>query len=127
MSMPLYIGRSFIEGPSPLSWQYRHLVGSSPRVRRYVSLLRPVVLSTVRASTVTPAASTRRRIFSQASQDVGAYNCCQTGRPSSWMTSSTGVEVAVDRTCKVPCALADRATASSPSGENDFSPPVGQK
>ena len=40
--------------------------------------------------------------------------------------ASTGVEVDVDRNCSVPRALAARATANSPSGKKDFSPPVGQ-
>ena len=72
MLMPSYIGRSLALGPAALSWQVVHCCRSFGRVRRKVSLLRPVVLSTVSAITVTPAASTRRRIFSQASQELGA-------------------------------------------------------
>ena len=47
-------------------------VRSFGRVRRNVSLLRPVVLSTVSAITEQPAASTRCRSCSQASQELGA-------------------------------------------------------
>jgi hypothetical protein len=37
------------------------------------------------------------------------------------------VDVAVDKICNVLRALAARATDSSPSAKNDFSPPVGQR
>ena len=72
MLMPSYIGRSLMEGPAAPSWQAVHGRRSLGRVRRKVSLLRPVVLSTVSAMTEHPAASTRRRSCSQASQVLGA-------------------------------------------------------
>src|SRR5262245_15990871 len=74
-----------------------------------------------------PAAWTRFSSATFASHDGGAYSWYQTGWPRAALTSSTLVDVAVDRTCSVLRALAARATASSPSGWNDFSPPVGQR
>jgi len=47
--------------------------------------------------------------------------------PRAAFTSSTGVEVSVERICKVPRALAARATSSSPPMLKNFSPPVGQR
>src|SRR5579859_4683626 len=69
--IPAYIGS--VEGSrgSP-TWHVEQTVRSFGRVRRYVSLLRPVVLSTVSAITVHPAASTRRSSCSQASHVLGA-------------------------------------------------------
>ena len=49
-----------------------HWAMSFGRVRRYVSLLRPVMLSTVSAITLDPAASTRFNNASLASQEFGA-------------------------------------------------------
>ena len=72
MLMPSYIGRSWALGPAALSWHVVHCFTSFGRVRRNVSLLRPVVLSTVRAITEHPAASKRRRSFSETSQELGA-------------------------------------------------------
>src|ERR1700676_410712 len=96
-------------------------------VRRYVSLFRPVILSTVRTITEHPAASTRRSSFSHGPQAPGAYSWNQTGRPSALLTSSIGTEVDEDRICNVPRCLAAAATANSPSRQYPLSPPVGHR
>ena len=67
MSMPLYMGRSLLDGPAPPLWHPPHELKSLPRRRKNVSLFRPAVRSTVNASTVTPAACTRSMILAAAS------------------------------------------------------------
>src|SRR5207247_10905495 len=95
ISIPLNMARS-PTGPGgwPGPWWHElHWVRSFGRVRKYVSLLRPVVLSTVSNTTVEPAASTRSNNCSQASYLLGAYNWYKNGRPNALFTSWIGVEL----------------------------------
>jgi len=126
MSMPSYMGRSLTLGPASLSWQLRH-------TRR-----------SLRGCAVSFAIAARRVVDSEGEHgDSGSLDAknlfrrrpgCRriefaaTRAASVLTTSSTGVEVAVDKTL-VPCRpwLSARTAKLAFCEKGFFSPPVGQK
>src|SRR5215813_664754 len=119
--------RGFARLPVASSWQVAQLRVSVRCNRVMVSVFLPDGRSTVTATAVQPADSARLTNLVVTSKLSVVYNWYQMGPPRALITSSTPIDVCVERICKLPLACAARAAPTSPSRWNARWLPTGHR